>query len=49
VYLGEAGTGPSPSNILVADLHRQSAKVGMPDIAAPDGACGVMALLNLTK
>lgn len=58
VYLGESGTtfaspfyigtGPSPTNILIENLHGQSPKTGLPDIVAPDGSGGVMVLLNLT-
>ena len=43
------GTGPSPSTILVENLHGQSASTGLPDIVAPDNSGGVMVLLNLTK
>ena len=43
------GTGPSPGDILVANLHGQSPKAGRPDIVAPDTSGGVMVLLNLTK
>jgi hypothetical protein len=59
VYLGEGsftyaspfniGTGPSPANILVEDLHGQAPKTGLPDIVAPDFSGGVIVLLNLTK
>ena len=59
VFLGEGGgmyatpfyigTGPSPSTILVENLHGQSASTGLPDIVAPDNSGGVMVLLNLTK
>jgi hypothetical protein len=59
IYLGEGGatyatpfcigTGPSPGDILVANLHGQSPTVGLPDIVAPDTSGGVMVLLNLTK
>ena len=43
------GTGPAPNDILVANLHGQSATKGLPDIVAPDGSGGVMVLTNLTK
>ena len=60
VYVGEGGakfpsspinigTGPDPNNILVANLHGQSANAGLPDIVETDGSGGVMVLLNLTK
>lgn len=59
IYLGEGdakyatpfdiGTGPSPSNLLVENLHGQSASAGLPDIVEPDGSGGVIVLLNLTK
>ena len=59
VYLGEGnftyappfniGTGPSPANVLVEDLHGQAPKTGLPDIVAPDTSGGVIVLLNLTK
>jgi hypothetical protein len=40
------GTGPSPSGLLVANLHGQAAPAGLPDIVAPDNSFGVMVLLN---
>ena len=43
------GMGPAPNDILVANLHGQSATKGLPDIVEPDGNGGVMVLLNLTK
>ena len=43
------GTGPSPANILVENLHGQSPSAGRPDIVAPDYSGGVTVLLNLTK
>ena len=59
VYLGRGGatyatplyigTGPSPNDLLVANLHGQSPTKGLPDIVVPDGSGGVMVLPNLTK
>ena len=59
VYLGEGGvkyaspfsigTGPDPNNILVANLHGQSASAHLPDIVNADGSGGVLVLVNLTK
>lgn len=43
------GLGPSPANILVANLHGQAAAAGLPDIVAPDYAWGLAVLVNLTK
>jgi hypothetical protein len=43
------GTGPSPGDILVANLHGQSPKRGLPDIVAPDTSGGVMVLINETN
>lgn len=59
VYLGTGGAtyatqfcigvGPSPTMLLVENLHGQSPSAGLPDIVSPDYAGGVMVLLNLTK
>ena len=59
IYLGEGGatyatgfsigTGPSPANLLVENLHGQSPTAGLPDIVAPDASGGVIVLVNLTK
>jgi hypothetical protein len=61
IYLGEGGaspsyaapfsigTGPSPGSILVANLHGQSPKAGLPDIVVPDTSGGIMVLPNLTQ
>jgi len=43
------GAGPVPLDILVANLHGQSASAGMPDIVAPDSSGGVMVLFNQSK
>jgi len=45
----EIGTGPSPTGLLVANLHGQTASAGLADLVAPDGTGGVMVLLNTTK
>ncbi|MGA2595365.1 MAG: VCBS repeat-containing protein [Bryobacteraceae bacterium] len=45
----DIGTGPSPGDILVENLHGQSPSRGLPDIVAPDTSGGVMVLINLTK
>jgi hypothetical protein len=42
------GAGPSPGDILLQNLHGQSASCGMPDIAAPDVTGGVSVLINLS-
>jgi hypothetical protein len=59
IYLGRGGvtyeppffigTGPSPGDILVENLHGQLPTAGLPDIVAPDTSGGVMVLLNKTK
>jgi hypothetical protein len=59
IFLGEGGanyatpfsigTGPSPGDILVSNLHGQSLTAGLPDIVAPDSSGGVMVLINTTK
>jgi hypothetical protein len=36
------GTGPSPSGLLAANLHGQTASAGLPDIVAPDNSFGVI-------
>src|ERR1700691_4239710 len=41
------GAGPSPADILPMNLHGQAATAGMPDLIAPDGSGGVMALINI--
>jgi hypothetical protein len=41
------GAGPSPADILPMNLHGQAASAGMPDLVAPDGSGGVMALINI--
>jgi hypothetical protein len=44
------GAGPGLSQVLLQNLHGQSATAGLPDIVAPDDLKqGVMVLLNLTK
>jgi hypothetical protein len=45
----DIGTGPSPTGLLVANLHGQAASAGLPDIVAPDASGGVMVLVNTTK
>jgi hypothetical protein len=59
IFLGEGGanyaapfsigTGPSPGDILVSNLHGPSPTAGLSDLVAPDSSGGVMVLLNLTK
>jgi len=59
IYLGQGsatyatpfsiGTGPSPGDILVENLHGQSPTSGLPDIVAPDNSGGVTVLINKTK
>jgi hypothetical protein len=41
------GAGPSPADILPMNLHGEAASAGMPDLVAPDGSGGVMALINI--
>jgi len=43
------GTGPSPGDVLVENLHGQSTSSGLPDIVAPDASGGVTVLINKTK
>lgn len=59
IFLGEGGanyatpfsigTGPSPGDILIENLHGQLPTAGKPDIVAPDTSGGVMVLLNRTN
>jgi hypothetical protein len=51
-FAGEAfylGTGPSPGEVLIQDLHGQSPSAGIPDIVLPDASGGVRVLLNQAK
>jgi len=43
------GVGQSPGQILLENLHGQSASAGKPDLVAPDSTGGVTVLINLTK
>jgi FG-GAP-like repeat len=43
------GAGPGVGQVLLQNLHRQSATAGLPDLVAPDSNGGVMVLLNLAK
>jgi hypothetical protein len=45
----DVGTGPSPTDILVANLHGQGVSAGLPDIIAPDYTGSVTVLINTTK
>jgi hypothetical protein len=42
------GAGPGLGQVLLQNLHGQSATAGVPDVGAPDNTGGVMVLLNLT-
>jgi hypothetical protein len=43
------GTGPSPSDVLVENLHGQPPSAGLPDIVVPDYSGGLTILFNTTK
>jgi hypothetical protein len=43
------GAGSNEGQILLQNLHGQSAKSGLPDIVEPDSGGGVTVLINLTK
>jgi hypothetical protein len=43
------GAGPGEGQILLENLHGQSATAGLPDLVAPDNSGGVTVLINRTK
>lgn len=43
------GAGPGEGEILLENLHGQSATAGLPDLVAPDNSGGVTVLINRTK
>jgi hypothetical protein len=43
------GSGPAEGQILMENLHGQSAASGLPDLVAPDATGGVTVLINRTK
>jgi hypothetical protein len=43
------GGGPAPGFLLAQDQHGQPASAGLPDIVEPDGALGLVVLLNTSK
>jgi hypothetical protein len=43
------GTGPSPGEVFIENLHGQPASAGVPDVVAPDYSGGVTVLINRTK